>query len=99
MNPLILFAIAAVVIVYVGFKWNNMRTKMAFFFILFGVLFLLFFIFLMINGSGFNFAGLSDAASSLRTYFLWIKGALVSVFQFTGKAIGLNVGNATAAAA
>lgn len=74
MNPLLIFAIAAIVIVYLGFKWNNLRTKFAFFFILFGVLFLLFFIFLMINGSGFNFAGISDAAASMKTYFLWIKG-------------------------
>ena len=89
MNILIIFAIAAIIIVYLGFKWNNIRTKLAFLFILFGVLFLLFFIFLMINGSGFNFSGITDAADSMRTYFLWIKGAVVNIFQVTGKAIGL----------
>lgn len=99
MNMLLLLAIAAVVIIYFLFKWGSIRKKVAFFFILFGVLFLIFFIFLMINGSGFNFAGINDAASSFRGYFLWVKGLVINVFQVTGKAIGLQVGNATSAVA
>jgi len=88
MNILILFAIAAIIILFILFKWNNLRTKLAFFFILFGVLFLLFFIFLMVSGTGFSFSGLDDAVSSIRVYFLWLKGLAVNVFDITGKVIG-----------
>lgn len=95
MNILILLAIAAIIIVYLGFKWNNLRTRLAFFFILSGVLAVLFFIFLMVSGSGFNFSGLGEAISSIRVYFLWIKGAIVNIFEATGRVIGLDVGNST----
>jgi hypothetical protein len=95
MNLLIILVIAAVIIIYLGFKWNNLRTKFAFFFILFGVLVVLFFVFLMMSGSNFNFSSLGDAVSSMRVSFLWIKGAIVHAFEITGKAIGLNVGNSS----
>ena len=88
-NILIVFGIVAVILVYMGFKWNNFRTKIAFFFILFGVLVILFFIFLIATGSSFNFSGLNDVLSSMRVYFLWIKGALSNVFEVTGRAIGV----------
>ena len=95
MNILIILGIAAIILVYIMFKWNNLRTKVAFFFIFFGVLVLLFFIFLVATGSSFNFSGLGEIASSMRVYFLWIKGAIVNTFEVTGRAIGLDVGNST----
>lgn len=95
MNLLLIFVIIAVVVVYLIFRSHDIRAKVAFFFILFGVLFLLLFLYLMINGSGFNFAGVTTAAGSLRVYFLWIKGVAVNLFQVTGKAIGLHIGNST----
>ena len=95
MNILIIFGILAIILVYILFKWNNLRTKLAFFFILFGVLVVLFFIFLVATGSSFDFSGLGETTSSVRVYFLWIKGAIVNVFEATGRVIGLNVGNST----
>jgi len=94
MNILIPIIIIAALLVYLGFKWNNMRTKLAFFFILFGVLFVLFFVFLVVTGSSFDFSSVGEIASSLRVYALWIKGAAVNVFETTGKVIG-SVGNST----
>ncbi|MDP3992392.1 MAG: hypothetical protein Q8P79_02715 [Nanoarchaeota archaeon] len=86
---LVILGIAAVILVYIGFKWNNLRTRFAFFFILFGTLVLLFFIFLVATGSSFDFSSLGKITSSMRVYFLWIKGALGNVFEVTGRAIGL----------
>ena len=94
MNILLILGIAALLLVYLGFKWNNMRTKVAFFFILFGVLFLLF-IFVMASGR-LDFSDLGQASSSLKSYFLTIKGFAVKVFETTGKVIGrLDAGNST----
>ena len=88
MNILVPLIIIAVLLVYIGFRWNNIRTKMAFFLMLFGVLFLLFFAFLLFTGSSFNFSVINDVASSLKVYALWIKTAAVNVFKTTGKIIG-----------
>lgn len=92
MNILLILGIAAIVLVYLGFKWNNMRTKIAFFFILFGVLFL-FLLFFMISGK-LDYSTVGDASSSLKGYFLSIKGFAVKVFEATGRIIGrLDTGN------
>ncbi|MEK6847792.1 MAG: hypothetical protein AABX50_01550 [Nanoarchaeota archaeon] len=89
MNIFILLALAAVLIVFIGFRWNKFRTKVAFFFILFGFLLVLFIAFLVVTGSSFDFSDVGSAISSLRVYFLWIKGLVVNVFEITGRAIGL----------
>ena len=89
MNIFIFLALAAVLIVFIGFRWNNFRTKIAFFFILFGCLFILFFVFLVLSGSSFDFSNIGSIVSSLRVYFLWIKGLVINVFEVTGRAIGL----------
>ena len=88
MNAILPMIIIAAILVYIGFKWNNLRTKVAFFFILFGALFILFFGFLVITGSSFNFSSVGDVVSSLREYAIWAKGAAVKVFETTGKVIG-----------
>jgi len=89
MNILVPLAIVAVILVYLGFKWNNLRTKFAFFFILFGVFVVFFFIFLAVTGSSFDFSSFGNISSSMRVYFLWVKGALGNVFEATGKVIGI----------
>jgi len=94
MNILLIIAIATLALVYLGFRWNNMRTKLAFFLILFGVLFL-FFISFMISGR-LDFADLTQTQSSLKGYFLSIKGFAVRIFETTGRIIGrVDGGNLT----
>lgn len=91
MNILIPIAIILLVLIFIGFKMNNIRTKMAFFFILFGVFAVLFITFLLISGENFNFSSIGGFFASIRVYFLWIKGAVVSVFELTGRFIGLDI--------
>ena len=88
MNVLIPLAIIAVILVYIGFKWNNIRTKFAFFFIMTGVLVVLFFAFLVTTGSSFNFSSVGNVISSLGDYTDWVKNAAIDVFEATGKVIG-----------
>ena len=94
MNILIILGIAALILIYLGYRWNNIRTKVAFFFILFGALFLLF-IFFMASGR-LDFSDLGQASSSAKGYFLSIKGFAINVFEYTGRVIGrLTAGNST----
>lgn len=85
----VILTLAAVFFVWMSFKWNNIRTKFAFFFILFGVLLMVLFGYLVVTGSSFDFATLGGAVSSMRVYFLWMKSLIVNIFEVTGKAIGL----------
>jgi hypothetical protein len=95
MNILVPLIIVALLVVFIGFKWNNLRTKLAYFFILFGVLFVLFFLFLVVTGSSFNFSSIGETITSLRVYFVWMRDAAVNVFETTGRVIGLSKGNST----
>lgn len=94
MNILIPIAIGLLILIFVGFKMNNVRTKVAFFFILFGALFVLFIVFLVVSGENFDFSSIGNIFASIRGYFLWIKGAIVNVFELTGRLIGFD-GNST----
>ncbi len=94
MNIFIILGIATLLLIYLGYKWNNIRTKLAFFFILFGMLFLLF-IFFIFSGR-LDFSDLGKASSSLKGYYLTIKGFAIKVFETTGRVIGrFNAGNPT----
>ena len=68
MNILILLGIAVIVIVYLAFRWNNMRTKLSFLFIIFGVMFLLL-LFVLASGR-LDLSDLGQASSSMKGFFL-----------------------------
>ena len=89
MNILVPLIIIAAIVIFIGFKWNNLRTKLAFVFIMVGVLVLIFFAFMVITGSTFDFSSVGNVLSSLRLYLVWAKEAAVSVFEITGRAIGV----------
>ncbi|MCX6749509.1 MAG: hypothetical protein NTW17_02055 [Candidatus Pacearchaeota archaeon] len=95
MNMLIILVVTAILVLFLGLKWNSLRTKFAFLFILLGVLAVIFFVFLMVSGSDFNFSSIGDGLSSMRVYFLWLKTALGHAFEATGKVIGIKTGNST----
>lgn len=94
MNMIVIIVIAALLLIYLGLKWNNIRTKIAFFFILFGFLFLLL-IFFVISGR-LDYSAIGQTSSSIKGYFLTVKGVAVNVFEATGRIIGrLNAGGST----
>ena len=95
MNTFLIVAIAAVIIIYILLKLSHLRTQFAFFFILIGVLFMLFVVFLFVSGSNFSFSSIDNVFSSFKGYFLWVKGLVTNVFQFTGKIVGTGVNNST----
>ena len=95
MNNLILIGIAVVIILYLLLKWGHLKTRISFFLVLFGTILVVFFIFLLVSGSQFNFSSIGDAVSSVRVSLLWLKSAATDAFEFTGKAIGMIKNNST----
>ncbi|MEK6840509.1 MAG: hypothetical protein AABX79_00985 [Nanoarchaeota archaeon] len=93
MNILIVLVIAVLIIAFLAYKWNNARTKIAFFFIIFGFLFLLL-LYFMLSGR-LDFSDLGQASSSVKGYFLSAKGFAVKVFETTGRVIGRFGSNST----
>jgi len=90
MNILVPVVIVALLIIFVYFKMNNLRTKVAFFFIFLGVIFISLFAFLFSSGSTFDFSVLGKIAEETKVYLIWIKSALVNVVEFTGKITGID---------
>jgi len=90
MNILIPIAVVALLIIFVYFKVNNLRTKVAFFFIFLGAIFILLFVFLFLSGSNFDFSIFGKIIGETKVYLLWTKSALVNVVEFTGKITGID---------
>lgn len=89
MSLAIFLAITAIVVVLLGLKWNNIRTKMAFLLISLGIFFLLM-VFLFATGNGVDLDKINEVFSVAKIYFLWVKSALTKVFEMTGKIIDFN---------
>ena len=90
MNILVPIVIVALLIIFVYFKMNNLRTKVAFFFIFLGVIFISLFAFLFSSGSTFNFSTLGKIVEETKVYLLWAKSAFVNIVEFTGKITGID---------
>lgn len=95
MNTFLIIAIAAVIILYIFLKFSHLKARISFIFLLIGVLFILFLIFVFTSGNSFSFSSIDGIISSGKVYFLWIKGLVTNIFQFTGKVIGTGVNNST----
>ncbi|MBU2503687.1 MAG: hypothetical protein KJ879_01375 [Nanoarchaeota archaeon] len=77
----ILIAVVAFLIILVALKWNNIRTKMAFYFIALGVIFILLMTFMVFSDGGANPDSIDGFTSSVRTYASWIGTAGSSVLK------------------
>ena len=60
-----------VLVIFIVFKFNNIRTKMAFVFIFLGVAFLLLTGYLVFSGEDVNFSTVDGISSAVKTYVSW----------------------------
>jgi len=90
MNILVPMVIVALLVIFFYFKMNNLRTKVAFFFIFLGVILIFLFAFLFSSGSTFDFSTLGKIMEGTKVYLLWAKSAFVNVVEFTGKITGID---------
>ncbi|MEM3091611.1 MAG: hypothetical protein QXD05_00560 [Candidatus Pacearchaeota archaeon] len=71
----LIIALVAILLIFIFFKWNNIRTKIAFIFILLGVSFLLLTGYLFLSGKEVNLNNLNGIKSAVSLYVGWLGNA------------------------
>lgn len=80
MNYLIVAGVAFLLI-FLALKWNNVRTKIAFYLITLGVVFVLVIAFVVVSGEGIDSDSINGVTSAVKTYASWIGQAASSVVK------------------
>ncbi|MFH1889582.1 MAG: hypothetical protein ABIJ58_01760 [Nanoarchaeota archaeon] len=94
----IIIVIGALLLILIALKWNNLRTKMAFYFIALGVIFVLLLGFVAISGKGVNQDSVNGFTSAVTTYASWIGTAgsnIIKVSTYAFKQEWKNDGNSS----
>ncbi len=82
----LVIAIFVVLAVFISFKFNNLRTRMAFIFIFLGVACLLLVGYLIFSGGGVNFSTIEGISSAAKTYVSWIGTAGSNIIKVSSYA-------------
>ena len=78
-----IIGILAVLVVFILFKTNNLRTRIAFIFILLGVSFLLLTGYLLFSGKEVNLTTIGGVSSAAKTYVSWLGNAGSNVIKIS----------------
>ena len=78
-----IIGILAVLVVFILFKTNNLRTRIAFIFILLGVSFLLLTGYLIFSGKEVNLTTIGGISSAAKTYVSWLGNAGSNVIKIS----------------
>ncbi len=82
-----IIAIFVVLVVFIAFKMNNLRTKMSYIFIFLGVSFLLLSGYLILSGKEVNFSSLEGVSSAVKTYVSWLGHAGSNIIKVSSYAL------------
>ncbi len=82
-----IIAIFVVLVVFIAFKMNNLRTKMSYIFIFLGVSFLFLTGYLILSGEGVNFSTIEGISSAAKTYVSWIGTAGSNIIKVSSYAL------------
>jgi len=77
----VLIALGALLVIVLALKWNNVRTKMAFYFITLGVAFVLLLAFMVFADKAPNVDSVDGVFSAVKTYTSWIGQAISGVVK------------------
>jgi len=83
----LVIAIFVVLVVFLAFKMNNLRTKTAYIFIFLGVSFLLLTGYLIFSGGDANFSTVGGISSAAKTYVSWIGNAGSNIIKVSSYAL------------
>jgi len=83
----LVIAILIALVVFIAFKWNNLRTKMAFIFIFLGVAFILLTGYLILSGKDVNFSTVEGISSAAKTYVSWLGHAGSNIIKISSYAL------------
>lgn len=87
MSMFIILAIIALLLVFIMFKWNNIRTKLAYLFIFLGIGFVMLFVFFVFIKEKSDLSSLDSTISAFRTYLAWMWSSTKETAKITGSAI------------
>jgi len=82
----LVIAIFVILVVFITFKMNNLRTKMAYIFIFLGVSFLLLTGYLVLSGKEINFSTVEGISSAAKTYVSWLVNAGSNIIKVSSYA-------------
>ena len=82
----VVIGILILLVVFMAFKWNNLRTKTAFIFIFLGVSFLLLTGYLVLSGKEINFSNFEGISSAAKTYVSWLANAGSNIIKVSSYA-------------
>lgn len=83
----LVIAIFIILVIFIAFKWNNIRTKTAFLFIFLGVACLLLVGYLIFSGGEANFSNIGGISSAVKTYASWIGTAGSNIIKVSSYAL------------
>lgn len=78
-----IIAILAVLVVFLSFKMNNLRTKAAYIFIFLGISFLLLTGYVVFSGKGINLTTIDGVSSAIKTYVSWLGNAGSNIIKIS----------------
>ncbi len=78
--------ILIILVIFIAFKWNNIRTKTAFIFIFLGVSLLLLTGYLVLSGKDINFSTVDGISSAVKTYVSWFANAGSNIIKVSSYA-------------
>lgn len=76
----------ALLVIFLAFKWNNYRTKLAYVFIALGVGFVLVTGMIVYSGGDINLSTVDGVSSAVKTYFSWLVNAGSNIIEVTSYA-------------
>ncbi|MEX0920664.1 MAG: hypothetical protein WDZ62_00145 [Candidatus Pacearchaeota archaeon] len=83
----LILTLLILVIVFLFFKWNNYRTKLAYLFIVLGIGFLLVTGLIFFSDGKINTDTIEGVSSATKTYFSWIVNAGSNIIEVTTYAL------------
>jgi len=82
-----IIAIFLIMVVFLAFKWNNLRTKTAYIFIFLGVSFLLLTGYLIFSGNEINLSSVEGISSAAKIYVSWLGHAGSNIIKVSSYAL------------
>ncbi len=95
MNIILIGAVIALIFVFISFKMNNFRTKIAFIFIILGVSFLLITAYYVSADESPDLSKLDKLIGTGKIYASWLFNTVGNLFKITSYTIKENIGNET----
>ncbi len=83
MSSFLWWGLLALLVIFILFKWNNYRTKLAYLFIVLGIGFLLVTGFIVFSDGEVNLGTIEGVSSAVKTYVSWFVNAGSNIIEIS----------------